>query len=404
MTRTGRWCLALTVALFGATAWAGDEKVIVPELLPAPQSCCQDSCCSKSDCCKSGSCPACEAKHEKSGLETRVFNVGPLLTWDQASGERATELIKLIQAFQPQTWAACECGGAGTIEYYPQGRCLVVNQTTDKQVQIAELLRALQRLQTLTSAPIPPPATADMPAGMFLVAVPPPPTVGSALSSPEAHAVAAPQPSFCPFQLLNTKEETSPFAAPCPMASAGCQPNPAANCFGVFFGHAGEVPTSGIAPAAMIQAVPPPPVMLSGCKMMNVPQAPNSSCWRLQALTVEGKTRLAVHCDCNLCMTCENVEIAVAGTNKLKIAAGDGKICIQNPDLQATADAISCQGQTGCLVLEGHVNLRYEKNGQHAIVTAQHVMLNLKTGQLDMQAASGGSIQFDAVRVQGGIQ
>src|SRR5207248_11671066 len=40
-----------------------------------------------------------------------------------------------------------DSGGPGTIDYFPLGMTLVINQTLDVQEQIADLLAALRRLQ-----------------------------------------------------------------------------------------------------------------------------------------------------------------------------------------------------------------------------------------------------------------
>jgi type II secretory pathway component GspD/PulD (secretin) len=71
-----------------------------------------------------------------------------------AAGQRAPGqtmedlLIKLItNTVAPQSWS--EVGGPGTIDYYPLGMALVINQTPDIQEQIQELLNALRRLQDL---------------------------------------------------------------------------------------------------------------------------------------------------------------------------------------------------------------------------------------------------------------
>jgi len=57
-------------------------------------------------------------------------------------------LIKLItNTIAPQSWS--EVGGQGTIEYYPLGMALVINQVPDVQEQVADLLDALRRLQDL---------------------------------------------------------------------------------------------------------------------------------------------------------------------------------------------------------------------------------------------------------------
>jgi type II secretory pathway component GspD/PulD (secretin) len=57
-------------------------------------------------------------------------------------------LIRLItNTIAPQSWS--DVGGPGTIEYYPLGMALVINQVPDVQEQVQELLDALRRLQDL---------------------------------------------------------------------------------------------------------------------------------------------------------------------------------------------------------------------------------------------------------------
>jgi type II secretory pathway component GspD/PulD (secretin) len=60
-------------------------------------------------------------------------------------------LIRLItNTIAPDSWS--DVGGKGTIQYYPLGLALVVNQTGDIQEQIVDLLNALRRLQDLQIA------------------------------------------------------------------------------------------------------------------------------------------------------------------------------------------------------------------------------------------------------------
>jgi type II secretory pathway component GspD/PulD (secretin) len=57
-------------------------------------------------------------------------------------------LIKLItNTIATNTWSSA--GGPGTIEYFPLGQALVINQTPDVHQQVADLLNALRRLQDL---------------------------------------------------------------------------------------------------------------------------------------------------------------------------------------------------------------------------------------------------------------
>src|SRR5262249_46288987 len=61
------------------------------------------------------------------------------------------KLIRLLTStVAPDTWS--EAGGPGTVQYYPLGLALVINQTQEVQEQIAELLRALRRLQDVEVA------------------------------------------------------------------------------------------------------------------------------------------------------------------------------------------------------------------------------------------------------------
>lgn len=60
-------------------------------------------------------------------------------------------LINLIQnTVAPDTWS--NVGGPGTIQYFPLGMALVVNQTQDVQEQVQDLLAALRKLQDLEVA------------------------------------------------------------------------------------------------------------------------------------------------------------------------------------------------------------------------------------------------------------
>src|SRR5262249_1404348 len=56
------------------------------------------------------------------------------------------ELIKkIITAVEPKSWSSA--GGKGSIEYYPPGMALVVNQTAEVQTALARYLDSLRSLQ-----------------------------------------------------------------------------------------------------------------------------------------------------------------------------------------------------------------------------------------------------------------
>jgi type II secretory pathway component GspD/PulD (secretin) len=77
---------------------------------------------------------------------TSESGMTPVVTKQNAKGTIEENLIRLIQnTIEPRSWASL--GGQATIEYYPLGYALVINQTPDIQEQVAELLQALRRLQ-----------------------------------------------------------------------------------------------------------------------------------------------------------------------------------------------------------------------------------------------------------------
>jgi general secretion pathway protein D len=75
--------------------------------------------------------------------------VVPILDFCDATQQKTTletRLIELITAtVAPKSWM--EHGGKGTVQYVPLGMALVVNQAPAVQEQVADLLRALRRLQ-----------------------------------------------------------------------------------------------------------------------------------------------------------------------------------------------------------------------------------------------------------------
>jgi hypothetical protein len=80
-----------------------------------------------------------------------AFPSNPAATAPATPSEQKTDEQQLIRCIvntiAPNQWR--EAGGPGTIEYFPLGMALVVNQTTDVHEQVAELLDALRRLQDL---------------------------------------------------------------------------------------------------------------------------------------------------------------------------------------------------------------------------------------------------------------
>jgi type II secretory pathway component GspD/PulD (secretin)/tetratricopeptide (TPR) repeat protein len=81
-----------------------------------------------------------------SAMSTVPGAVGTPTANESAQGSLESVLIKLItNTIAPTSWASV--GGQGTIDFFPLGMALVINQTPDIQEQVAELLNALRRLQ-----------------------------------------------------------------------------------------------------------------------------------------------------------------------------------------------------------------------------------------------------------------
>ena len=88
-----------------------------------------------------------------SGNRGRLENTTsqPTVSVSNPKGTMEQSLIKLITStVRPETWS--DVGGPGTIDYYPIGSALVINQTGDVIEQIKELLDSLRQLQDLEVA------------------------------------------------------------------------------------------------------------------------------------------------------------------------------------------------------------------------------------------------------------
>jgi RNA polymerase sigma factor (sigma-70 family) len=78
----------------------------------------------------------------REGLATRIFPIRDLLA-DTEKKNRAETLVRLItQVVEPQSWSAM--GGQATIEFFPLGKSLVVNQTPVVLEQIEAVLEGLR--------------------------------------------------------------------------------------------------------------------------------------------------------------------------------------------------------------------------------------------------------------------
>ena len=96
--------------------------------------------------------PTCNARANTAVDEADCpWSNGPTITKQGPSNTIEGELINLIKnSIKPDSWDSL--GGTGTIDYFPIGQALIVNQTSDIQEQVADLLQALRRLQDVEVA------------------------------------------------------------------------------------------------------------------------------------------------------------------------------------------------------------------------------------------------------------
>jgi hypothetical protein len=130
-----------------------------------------------------------------------------------SEGRDALELlVDLIQkGLEPESWTAA--GGAGTVEYWPVGKSLVVSQTAEIQDQVQELLNALRRVQVKECAQgdccsrnmVGTGDSCQMPGFNFSQAAAAPVCQAMAAPKPVQTAVTAAMPSIILIQQPNTE-------------------------------------------------------------------------------------------------------------------------------------------------------------------------------------------------------
>jgi hypothetical protein len=121
------------------------------------------------------------------------------------------QLIKVItNTIKPETWS--EMGGPGTIEYYPLGMAVVVNNSADVQEQVANLLAALERLLDDDCPNVAPPPAMAMPPMM------PPPPIPYVMPFPH------PAPNYLYAPAPAGVYQAQPAAVPCAMPLPGGSP------------------------------------------------------------------------------------------------------------------------------------------------------------------------------------
>ncbi len=173
------------------------------------------------------------------------------------------------------------------------------------------------------------------------------------LGFPVPPAQACPAPA-CP---LGTWGSAPTFAQPpqCPYSSA----NSSAPC-----------------------AVPPPPPVQGACHTRCA-----VSPWRLKAVVEKERTCLEMQLcgageDTSVC--CEHMVLKIGGES-LKVCVHEKQIQVNGSFVKGSADCLTRNTADGSILLEGHVKVHYDTDGQKASVSGERVVVGVADGRLEVK-------------------
>ena len=339
MTQKRSWLAlgAVMAALLGGVVWAAEQekkcdKTAAPACCAEGKSCCtvgKDCCadtCSTTDktksCCADGKCCGCCEKGQKQTV----------LPIPVPAGSSIQVTVEPADAGYRNAW---------------EGQAPVMVPATFPQ-------------------PVMPPATMPPPPPTMPVNLPQMPPCAY-VSQPCTPPPQAPQPTApqmaCPAFAGNTFRpptdtlQPTPPQMPCP-AGGMCVSTPAWQ----------EVAAQGMCPP------PPPP-------------APSWVPWRLHTVTDKDHTCLEMQMsgggeDARAC--CDSMVLKV-GKESLKLSVTDKQVHVCGSFFKGTCDNVVRNTADGSLVLEGHVDLKYDRQGQKAQVSAERVLVGIADGRLEVK-------------------
>jgi hypothetical protein len=134
------------------------------------------------------------------------------------------------------------------------------------------------------------------------------------------------------------------------------------------------------APAPCV--VPPPPPVQGAC---------NTRCavspWRLKAVVEKERTCLELQLSGageDACVCCEHMVLKIGGES-LKVCVHDKQLQVSGSFVQGSADSVTRNTADGSILLEGHVKVRYDKDGQKASVSGERVVVGVADGRLEVK-------------------
>jgi hypothetical protein len=143
------------------------------------------------------------------------------------------------------------------------------------------------------------------------------------------------------------------------------------------------VPFAQYFPAPCI-APPPPPV---AC-MIPPPIPPahhHGVAWQLRPVVMNDHPCLVMQWDGDEATRVVSEEMTVQmGHESLKVVAGEKRIHVCGSCVKGSADLITRNPADGGIVMEGHVKMHYEKDGQKVEVSAEHVAVGVADGRIEV--------------------
>jgi hypothetical protein len=118
-----------------------------------------------------------------------------------------------------------------------------------------------------------------------------------------------------------------------------------------------------------------------------VPAPPVVSPWRIRAVSDKDHTGLEMQFTAggeNACACCDGMTLKV-GNESLKLCVADKQVQVSGSFIKGGADTITRNTADGSICLEGHVKLKYEKNGQKAEVSGERVVVGIADGRLEVK-------------------
>jgi hypothetical protein len=109
--------------------------------------------------------------------------------------------------------------------------------------------------------------------------------------------------------------------------------------------------------------------------------------WRLRAVVEKDHPCLEMQLNVageDACAYCDNMTLKI-GNESLKVTVADKQLHVSGSFVKGSADSVTRNTLDGSILLEGHVKVKYEKDGQKAEVSAERVLFGVADGRLEVK-------------------